>query len=76
MREKKMKFKSKNSFISIKTHTTAPGIFLYHIPRNLFIELPGEKKPSSKLWDEETNVSPSLMAAANDNFMIDKNIKR
>ncbi|KAK3424252.1 hypothetical protein EUGRSUZ_F01057 [Eucalyptus grandis] len=27
----------------------------------LFVDFSGEKKPSSKLWPEETNVSPSLM---------------
>ena len=43
------------------THTTVWGVFLYHIPKYLFLELPGEKKPTSKLWPEETKVSPSLM---------------
>ena len=42
-------------------HTTVLGVLLYHIPKYLFLELPGEKKPSSKLWPEETKVSPLLI---------------
>lgn len=41
------------------TQTTASGVVLYHIPRYLFLELPGEKKPSSKFCLEETKVCPS-----------------
>ena len=43
------------------THTTVCGALLYHIPRYLFLEFSGEKKPSSNLWPYETKVSPSTM---------------
>ncbi|CAL5393229.1 unnamed protein product [Camellia sinensis] len=43
----------------LATHTTVSGVALYHIPKYRNLELPGEKKPSSKLWLVETKVSPS-----------------
>ena len=44
------------------THTTTSGVMiLYHIPMYLFLELTGEKKPSSKVWPEDTKVVPSLI---------------
>lgn len=42
------------------TQTTVSGVLTYHIPKYLFFELPGEKKPSSNFWPGETKVSPSL----------------
>lgn len=60
------------------THTTVLGLLLYHIPRYLLFELPGEKKPSSNLREEETNVSPSemdcpmvMVSPPNENSMTD-----
>ncbi|CBI20436.3 unnamed protein product, partial [Vitis vinifera] len=59
-------FKTPNESVSgislLPTHTTVGTLtFLYHIPRYRFLELPGWKKPSSKLPPAETMVSPSLI---------------
>jgi hypothetical protein len=35
------------------------GMFLYHIPTYRFVELPGLKKPNSKVPSLETKVLPS-----------------
>ncbi|KAK2971020.1 hypothetical protein RJ640_025794 [Escallonia rubra] len=43
------------------THTGVSGKLLYHIPKyRLLFEPLGEKKPSSKLWPEDTKVWPSV----------------
>ncbi|KAK2976829.1 hypothetical protein RJ640_014613 [Escallonia rubra] len=43
------------------THTGVSGKLLYHIPKyRLLLEPLGEKKPSSKLWPEDTKVWPSV----------------
>ena len=34
--------------------------FLYHVPTYRLVDPFGEKKPNSKLWPEETKVSPSM----------------
>ena len=57
----KTPYKSAIGLFLFATHTTVRGVFLYHIPKYLFLELSGEKKPSSKLWLEETKNSPSHM---------------
>jgi hypothetical protein len=51
-------------------HTSTPGVFLYHMPKYLLMLLSEEKKPSSKIWPEETKVwlpliaCPGLMVSA------------
>ncbi|KAK2984740.1 hypothetical protein RJ640_004565 [Escallonia rubra] len=45
---------------NLVSHGTVSGIVLYHIPKYLFLELPGEKKPSSNFWPKETSVCPSV----------------
>lgn len=75
---------SKIGLFLLATHTIVSGLFLYHIPRYLlYLEFPGEKKPSSKVCDDETNFSPSRMdlagvivSAANDNLTIKKKIQK
>ncbi|KAL1567083.1 hypothetical protein AAHA92_02603 [Salvia divinorum] len=32
------------------TQATTSGVLVYHIPKNLFEDFPGEKKPISKTW--------------------------
>ncbi|MBA0803927.1 hypothetical protein Gohar_014087 [Gossypium harknessii] len=63
----------------LATQTTAPGLFLYHIPKYLFLDFPGEKKPSSKVSNDDTSVSPSLIdssapitSASSDNSKCEK----
>lgn len=56
----KTPFESLIGLFLFATHTTVSGFFTYHIPKYLFLELPGEKKPSSNFWLVETKVSPSL----------------
>ncbi|KAJ0557219.1 hypothetical protein HanPI659440_Chr07g0266201 [Helianthus annuus] len=46
----------------LATQTTVCGdMFLYHIPINRFVDLPGLKNPSSYISLAETRVSPSRM---------------
>jgi hypothetical protein len=57
----KAPYESVSGFSLLATHTIIRGKFLYHIPRYRFLESPGEKKPNSNLWPEETKVSPLMM---------------
>ncbi|KAI8557698.1 hypothetical protein RHMOL_Rhmol04G0030000 [Rhododendron molle] len=53
---------SRSGVSLLATHTTVVfGISLYHIPYR-FLEVPGLKKPSSKIPLDETMVSPSVSA--------------
>ncbi|KAK3424079.1 hypothetical protein EUGRSUZ_F00851 [Eucalyptus grandis] len=54
-------FKSLSGLFRLATQTTFSGLNLYHIPKYLYWEFSGVKNPSSKLWPEETNLSPFLM---------------
>ncbi|MBA0803925.1 hypothetical protein Gohar_014085 [Gossypium harknessii] len=75
----KTPFRSAMGLFLFATQTTAPGLFLYHIPKYLFLDFPGEKKPSSKVSNDEISVSPSLIdpstpktSASSDNSKCEK----
>lgn len=46
-------------FCLFATQMTTSGVALYHIPKNLAVELAGEKNPSSKIWAGEARTWPS-----------------
>ncbi|CAN1775095.1 hypothetical protein LINPERHAP1_LOCUS13230 [Linum perenne] len=55
---------SANGASLLATHTTVWGvIFLYHIPKNWFVDLTGLKNPNSNLPAAETRLSPSLKSS-------------
>ena len=56
-------YESVSGLFLFATQITTSGVLLNHIPKYLFLELPGEKNPSSKAWPAETKVVllPSLM---------------
>ena len=54
-------YESVSGLFLFATHITALGAVLYHIPKYLLLDFPGEKKPNSKVWPEESSVLPSVM---------------
>lgn len=45
-------------FCRFATQTTTSGVAVYHIPKNLEVELAGEKNPNWNVWDGEDKTWP------------------